>query len=280
MAKHFASGLRRGMTGGLLVGAFVLALSCLMLDASRSLAQDGGQPPRARMLLKSARELYAKGEYEAADSYYQQAILSQNTLTPSEQHDLFAQLQQNAVALQSRQAGLMLLQQAQQALLAGKADEAESYIRLAQANQFLAPAHKQQLAGMTQTLSRLRATPADADGKSLLVRARESLAQGDLNSAEMLARQADKQSSIMAPLAFWSDSPRAVLNDVRAARAKLPAGSNPMAVTTNYAPAQPGMTTSAPTDKSQTKAQARQLVNDGYKALEAGDLGTAPASNT
>ena len=272
MAKHFAN--RLGTTGGLLVGGLALAFGWLMLDASHSLAQDGMQPPRARMLLKSARELYAKGEYETADGYYRQALLSRDSLTPSEQHDLDAQLQQNAIALQSRQAGLMLLQQAQASLLQGKADEAESYMRLAQANQFLAPTHKQQLAGMQQTLNRLRATPADADGKSLLVRAREALAQGDLNTAEMLAKQAAKQDSILAPLAIWSDSPRAVLSDIRAARAKSPAGQSPTAVSTNYTPNMPS-TASPGGDKSQVKAQARQLVSDGYKALEQGDLVTA-----
>ena len=275
MATHFAK--RLGTTGGLLIGGFALVLGWLMLDASSSLAQDGMQPASARMLLKGARELYAQGRYEEADGYYRRALLSRDSLTPSEQHDLDAQLQQNAIALQSRQAGLQLLQQAQASLLAGKADEAESYMRLAQANQFLAPAHKQQLAGMQQSLIRLRSTPADADGKSLLVRARESMAQGDYSTAEMLARQAEKQSSIFAPLAVWQDSPRAVLNDIRAARAKLPPGSAPSAITTNYTPMQPGTTPGAAPgqDKSQVKAVARQLVFDGYKALEGGDLANA-----
>ena len=279
MATNFTGSLGRG-TGGYIVGALALALGLLMLDASAPACfaqafgappQDG-QPPRARTLLKSARELYAKGEYEAADAAYRQALLSRDSLTASEQHDLEAQLQQNAVALQSRQAGLFQLQQAQAALLAGKADECEANLRLAQANQFLSPMHKQQLGAMSQQLGRLRALPAEADGKSLLVRAREALAQGDLNSAEMLARQAEKQNTMMSRFQLWGDSPARVLDDVRNARSKMPA---PNAVTTNYPPTVPGMTPNGPADKSQLKAQARQYVFDAHQAMTAGDYVTA-----
>ena len=104
MATQLAARLRR-TTGGWLVGGLALAFGWLLLDASLVRAQDGGQPPRARMLLRSARELFAKGEYETADAYYQQALLGRDSLTPSEQRDLDAQLQQNATALRARREG-------------------------------------------------------------------------------------------------------------------------------------------------------------------------------
>lgn len=243
---------------------------------SAALGQDLSGQPRARQILKSARELYAKGDYEAADQLYDQANQAKEGLTATEQQDLATQIEQNATALKARRDGLDLMRKAQDALIHGKGAEAEAHIRLAQANQFLAPSDKQQLASIAQGLVQLRQAQADLDGgksdaKSLLLRGREALKRGDYDSAETLARQAEKARSMMASLAFWGDSPARLLDDVRTARQRAPKTPDAVkkddgsVVVANYSPA----------DLAKAKVQARQYILDGYKALEANDVAGA-----
>jgi type II secretory pathway component GspD/PulD (secretin)/tetratricopeptide (TPR) repeat protein len=60
----------------------------------------------------------------------------------------------------------------------------------------------------------------DGDPKSYVAAARQALDRGDLDMAEHLAKEADKQSSAWSSMRLWGDSPAKVLKDVQAARAK------------------------------------------------------------
>ena len=152
MATHFADRLTRSNGNRILRGT-ILGLALCFAPAVG--AQDFTAPtPRARQLMKTAREAYAKGDYEAAEAFYFQAAQAKDMLTSSERKDLEAQLNQNATALQSRREGLKLLKQAQDALAVGKAADAEGYLRLAQANQFLSGADRQNLASLIRLPSR------------------------------------------------------------------------------------------------------------------------------
>ena len=75
-------------------------------------------------------------------------------------------MRQNALALRARQDGLKLLQQAQEALQAGKAADADAALRQAQTNAFLSAADKQQAAQLSQGLSQLRAAQVEVDPKA------------------------------------------------------------------------------------------------------------------
>ena len=239
MATHFAK--RLGTTGGWLVGGLALVFGWLMLDAPCSHAQDG-QPPRARMLLKSARELYARGEYEAADGYYRQALLSRDSLTPSEQHDLDAQLQprRGRRIRKSRQAGLLLIQQAQGAILQGKADEAESYMRLADSNQVLAPVAEQATARRHAAVA--ESAPGHARRRRRQVAPRSALANRWPRATTTpprcsLARPTSSPpSSRRWPSGRILREPSSATSVRRPPRAKMPPASAPTAITTNYSP--------------------------------------------
>lgn len=289
-------------------GLWPMAMLLAMLTAAPASAQDFlPQPPSTRQMVKNARELYAKGEYEAAAQLYLQAQGSKDTLTPPEQADLKTQMQQNATAQKARLDGVILLDQVDSALKVGKATEAEAYLRLAAANQFLAPADKQRMQAMTQALGQLRVAQKDTnDPAALLLRAREALKRGDYETAEALAKHAEKARSFLSPLAFWNDTPARVLDEVRLARTKTPAASiqiakdplapppppsppgkenlpstavenAPKTAVVNYSPM--GNLPPSPNPEGANanagagaKEQVKRLVLEGYKALETNEL--------
>jgi type II secretory pathway component GspD/PulD (secretin) len=274
-----------------------LCLTALLATAVPLQAQDfAPQPPRTRQLLKNARELYARGEYDGAAQLYEQVARSRESLTPNEQADLNTQMQQNGIAQKERLQGLMFLDQTEKFLAAGKPNEAGTNLSYAQSNQFLSAADKQRAQSLAQEVSRLRVSGVDSksDPAALVTRARDALKRGDIDAAETLARQAEKNRSMMSGLAFWGDTPARVLEDVRVARIKMPAPMDvsrkevlvpvgkdalntamdntidPGKAVSNYSPAASG-------DRARVKAQAHQLVLEGYKALEANNLDQATA---
>ncbi len=296
MAMHFKM-LGRTMGG--------LCLTAWLATTTPATAQNfSSQPPGPRQLVNAAKELHVKCEYDAAAQLYQQAAANKDLLTPNERADLGILMQKNATAQKTRLDGLILVEQAEKSLAAGKANEAEAYVRYAQSNPCLSESDKQRLQAASQAAVGLRNAQADAGGKndtaSLLVRAREALKRGDFESAETFARQAERSRSFVGNLQFWGDSPSRVLDDVRSARARAPKndpataaqmgskpgefivpGPNPMTTANdnsydptkavaNYSPAAGG-------DRAKVKAQARQIVMDGYKALETNNLDQAKA---
>ncbi len=281
MAMHFKM-LGRTMGG--------LCLTALLATTATLSAQDfSSQPPRTRQLVKDAKELYIRCEYDAAAKLYQQAAAGKDSLTPNERADLGMLMQQNAAAQENRLKGILFLEQAEALLVANKINEAEKYLTYAQGNQFLSASDKQRLQSATQAISSQRSLAADGKGDSntLLLRAREALKRGDFEGAETFARQAERARSFVGGLAFWGDSPARVLEDVRVARARAPQGTKPgakdspftTATDNSYDPtkAVSNYPPTAPTDRTKVKAQARQTVLDGYKALDAGNFEQAKA---
>jgi type II secretory pathway component GspD/PulD (secretin) len=271
-----------------------LCLTALLLTAVPSMAQDfASQPPRPRpgKMLSDARDLYLQGDYDRAAQIYQQLVPLKTSLSVNERTDLDRGIQLTVTAQQGRQQGGVLLDQAEGALRVGKTDEAAQFLRLAQANQFLSPTDKQRLQTASQGISKARSEEGRTDASTLLARARDALRRGDLDAAESLARQAEKARTFVANLMPWADSPSRVLEDVRNQRARMPKTTpfnpyamdgqrpgpkdfpplmtpdmgDPMKNIANASPA-PGV------ERAQAKAMAKQIVMDGYKALEANDL--------
>jgi type II secretory pathway component GspD/PulD (secretin)/tetratricopeptide (TPR) repeat protein len=120
------------------------------------------------------------------------------------------------------------------------------------------------------------------DAKGLLVAARAALARGDLDTAEQLAREAEKAGSFWTSMTrMWSDSPAKVLKDVQTARAKQPRQNS--GKSDGYAP-QTGMSVpplqqSAPRTQSMpagdNAVRARELLKGAHRALEAGNVAEA-----
>jgi type II secretory pathway component GspD/PulD (secretin) len=221
VAMQFSS-LGRVFGGRWLTG-MTASLLAVSLGAATAAAQDfAPQPPRARQALKNARELYSRGEYDQAALLYQQVAAQQNMLSPAERADLGVQMKQNADAMKSRQDGVMQIEQAEFFLKSGKINEADSYARYAQANQFLSPTDKQRLASLAQNISKSRGTVTDGDPRTLLTRAREALRRGDIDAAETLARQAEKNRTMMSNLNIFGETPARVLEDCRKARLSNP----------------------------------------------------------
>jgi type II secretory pathway component GspD/PulD (secretin) len=146
-----------------------------------------------------------------------------------------------------------------------------------------------------------------ADGKSLLAAARNALQQGDLAGADMLAIEAEKAGQGGSLLQPWADSPAKVRRDVAAARQKqggapiemaggqgavpqlnqgaampqspyrsqlppvtsLPDGPMNPAVKSGAPPANTAPQMAPQGDK---RMLARQMLAEGYKAMQAGDL--------
>jgi type II secretory pathway component GspD/PulD (secretin) len=256
-----------------------LCLTALLTTAA-ALAQDFGSPRMGPVaMIEKARDHYAKYEYDAAAQLYQQAYALKDLLTPNQRGDLGTLMQQTATAQKTRQDGILLIEQAEYSVKVSKAGDAEAYARLAQANQFLSPTDKQRIQVAMQGASRLR-SQAEENGKgdpsAMLVRARDAMRRGDFDTAETLARQAEKSRSLMSNLAFWGDTPTKVLDDVRAMRARMPGGA-PQALNPNGAQSIANYTPLAAAPGSDRKAQAKSIVMEGYKALEANNFEQAKA---
>ncbi len=120
------------------------------------------------------------------------------------------------------------------------------------------------------------------EAKDYLNAARTSLAQGDLDAAEQLAHEAEKVSSTWSLWPLRGDSPSKVLKEVQAERAKQQAArkapSMPkLAVQTKTPPPVVKTTVNKPEEKlvPDNTDTARQVIKQGRKALESGDLAKA-----
>ncbi len=234
--------------------AWATALLSVALGVTLWSANSGAQMPedvpiRPRTALKTAHELYRRGDYENADRFYQQALAGQKDLSETERQDLAKLAQQNSVALKARRDGAFVLKQAQDALQNGKPQDAREFLKAANANQYLAPTDKQILsslnervrgAGLTTTISTGPAGKNNApatknsaaavdtgivlkgtDAKSYLTAARQALDKGELDFADALVKDAEQAGSSFSWMP-WGDSPAKVRRDIQAARAKQP----------------------------------------------------------
>jgi type II secretory pathway component GspD/PulD (secretin) len=104
------------------------------------------------------------------------------------------------------------------------------------------------------------------NAKALLAAARNALQNGDYDQAERLALTAQQTSSRWTFTGPWSDSPAKVLKDVQLARARQPATIIQVGKPASEGAAAP------PVNPNEA---ARQLLKQGRKALQAGDLDQA-----
>jgi type II secretory pathway component GspD/PulD (secretin) len=120
-----------------------------------------------------------------------------------------------------------------------------------------------------------------ADPRPTLAAARAALDQGDLDRAEQLGREAER-TSVNWPFPMLADTPAKVLRDVQLARAKLAAPRAPAPPTAVQAKDKPGPATTTKPLAEESKAnsmatteEARQLLRQARKAMQAGDLAQA-----
>lgn len=215
-----------------IVGAMGLFLATFALMPAATWGQEGSpRPPRVRTLLKTAIDLNKRGDYENAARYYSQVQAGQEELTPTEKRDLLALIQQNNVALQGQLDGTTQLRKAEEAFRLGKLDEASRLLKGVTANQYLSAGDRQslnQLNDLFRTAEK-KDSGAGADVKALMAQARDALKRGEIDTAETLAKQAEKANSGLMSWVHspWADTPAKVVRDVQAARTKAMAEISP-----------------------------------------------------
>jgi type II secretory pathway component GspD/PulD (secretin) len=220
-------------TIGVRVATVALLALVVLLSTVPLYAQGPPQlQPRGRLLMQQAREAYVRGDFESAAGLYAQAQQQSDQLTAEERGDLDSQMRQNGFALKAQREGRAQLKQAGEALDKGLRHKASILLRAASTNQYLTTADKQLLNQLNQRLVQVPATTAAGptpvpqlppkDYGTLLKEARAAFNQGDLQTAERLAQQADKANSGILPnwMHPWNDSPSRILSDIQVARAK------------------------------------------------------------
>lgn len=228
------------------------------------------KPRNAHVALTQGREASRRGDYEVAAAYLNYAQANQQTLTPQEVQDLGAWISQNSEAMSRRQVGVAQLAQAEDLAKAGRREEAGTLLKDVQVNQYLTQADKQRARHLSESLRTGTVTAKTTDStipvaagqvspkssaKDKLFAARVALGRGDLDTAEQLAREAERNSSFWPHL--WGDSPGKVLKEVHAKRAQALAQNHGMTMPANPSEA------------------ARHLVYQGRQALQQNDLDKA-----
>jgi type II secretory pathway component GspD/PulD (secretin) len=180
---------------------------------------------RASTTLNDAIDNYVKGDYEAADAGFKQAQASANDLDPQQQGDLSRFTKLNAAALQHRAEAADLVSQAEKADREGKGATALDFAKKALANQYVSPADRQKARDIINRVSTTPAgataagatgaTPGSVMAKGKLAQARKLFAEGNLDAAEQLAREADRAGAAPAP---GEESPKKLLDDIAKTR--------------------------------------------------------------
>src|SRR5262249_52484455 len=113
---------------GIFVAVSVVLVPALVgVDGGSARAQS--QPTRAHRALNSAIECYQRGDYDMAATFFQQAQVGKDDLMPAEQQDLDKGMARNNEAIKARRDGAEQLRKAEEAVKAGKAQEAGTLLR-------------------------------------------------------------------------------------------------------------------------------------------------------
>ncbi len=273
--------------------ALVSAIFLLSVRAGRT-QDETASPLRALQTSRQAIELYKNQDYEKAAQYFDFVQPLQQTLPATERDDFVKFSAANKIALKGRQDGAAQLRLAEDAIKANRTSDAGNLLKSLTNNQYLAPAERAQVVELNkkyQAQSSTAAVQSKTDAKSLLAAGRTALQAGDLGTAESLATQADKASSLMpAWMQPWNDSPAKLRRDIQTAKAKLPAPA-PTPVTADPLPKNPepaaastskfaglwpfGSSAAATPAKKEPSSErrvdemmARQVVKDGFFFLE------------
>ncbi len=263
--------MARAMTRGWLRVAVVAVALAALADGGPL----GAQGRRAHNQLASGIEMYRRGEYELADTAFQQALVGQEDLSATERQELNNRIQLNSTALQSRRDGQEQLRQADAAFRAGRSPEAAELLKDVLNNQFLNSADKQKAQQLNEQMRPRAAAPTQATpstgatpllrARAKLEQARKLLAKGDYAAAESLANEADGLGATYMP---GEDTPSKVRADVAKARASAKAAKpDAKAVATKLdaknTPAKPEV------------KDAKAMLAAGRAALEKGDVNQA-----
>jgi type II secretory pathway component GspD/PulD (secretin) len=189
------------------------------------------RPALVQGYLNSAIDQYRRGDYERAAPLFLKAQESQADLTPAQRNDLDKIMALNNKALQAQREGLAQLRDAEQAIRAGRMQDAAALLRAVTANQFL-PADKKQRAQQLSEqlhpgsvakvpLTGTGGTPPLALARGKLQQARILMDKGDYDAAAALAREAELLGAVYDAR---EDTPVKVHNDIEKIR------SNPSAL--------------------------------------------------
>jgi type II secretory pathway component GspD/PulD (secretin) len=263
-----------------------IALTCIFFSAGRTSAQgDPNAAIRAREALRTGIDLFKKQDYEKAAEFFDYAAKGHQGLNASDMDDLTKFSAQNVIALRNRQDGGAQLRLADDAIQQNRLQDAANLLKSLNANQYLNASERTQLGELQRKHQAATSQAAQAprgDAKSLLASGRAALQANDLASAEAMAAQAEKASSLMPSwLQPWNDSPSKLRRDIQAARnrqqqAMLPPKTEP-AKDSSWMPGLGKLFGSSdkPKDASDRRVDemmARQIVKDGFVFLEANDM--------
>lgn len=187
-------------------------------------------PARAHELIRLGTELNRRFEYDAAAEKYSQAMALQKQLRPNEIDDLQKLIKQNNDAANLRRDGKLQLAQAQDLIQKGRTTEAASILRRVGFNQYLAPQDRKLVDDLNRQLQASNPQPMTTPNNErqtysgLVKQARAAFNQGDLDRAETIARQAERERKFF-PAWFPGDNSAKVIKDVQLARQR---GATPM----------------------------------------------------
>ncbi len=222
-------GLRTfGLWTGLVVGAAANPLALWAAPeapagAERVVAQLGGRSSKGRAALTAAFDCWRRGDYDAAAAACQEAASRQDELTPQDRAELAHLRADVDFALKARHDGGEQVQRAEQALRAGRPAEAADLLKRVGANeQYLAPPDRLRFQQLNGQLRPGAAAPGRAEtgaskpmAQAKVQQARQQLAQGNFETAEALAHDAERMGMPFTPN---EDSPHKVLEDLGKAR--------------------------------------------------------------
>jgi len=208
-----ASAMTRGWLG--------VVVSVTALGMLGDIGAVQAQSRRAHNQLSTGIECYRRGDYELADTFFQQALAGQEDLTPAERQELNGRVQLNNTALQGRRSGEEQLRNADDAIRAGRVQQATELMKEVLGNQFLRDADKQKarqlgeqlrprVGGPSQPVTPAGVTPL-ITARAKLEQARKLMAKGDYAAAEALVNEAD---GLGASYTMGEDTPSKVRTDL------------------------------------------------------------------
>src|SRR5262245_39900594 len=207
----------------MLVGVVVvLALTPVLVHWAGPAGRAQQRMSRAHSVLNTAIDCYRRGEYEQAAIFFQQAQSMQEDLTAAEKDELTANLLRNNQAIQARRDGAEQVRRAEEALRAGRTQEANLLLKDVVGNQFLTGADKQRRQQLMQQLNPAAlpwSPPASPDpagdglarARAKIQQARALMAKSNYDAAEALAKEADSLGAAFSPA---EDTPKKVLEDI------------------------------------------------------------------
>jgi type II secretory pathway component GspD/PulD (secretin) len=209
------------MTAGAVLGQVARA------EQPVQVAQLFSRPASAQTILSRAIESQRRGDYESAAPLFQEAVRRQDELTPTERDELARLSRDNTEALKSRRQGAELLHKAEKASTAGHSAECATLLKqVATVQQYLTADDKLLFQKLNRpgnirqvsAVEKVDSAETPRAGRLTLKLGREMFRKLDLDAAEALARDAEKEGkdTLWAP---GEDSPRKLLADVARARA-------------------------------------------------------------